>query len=107
MIRSLLFLALVLGIAIPVFMVARERASESGAARRKGIIVGLVGVAVGLVAALWGPGQVRQTRGSLTSLAAGLLLWILGGGFAFLSAVLLAGAATAPRGGPSSNRTER
>ncbi|MSR07352.1 MAG: hypothetical protein EXR93_09855 [Gemmatimonadetes bacterium] len=90
-----------------MFLVARERASESGAARRKGVLLGLAGLGIGLVAALVGPGQFRPTVGTPGIVLTVVLLKVLGGGLALLSFVLLIGTVTAPRGASSSNWTQR
>lgn len=92
MIRFLLLLALAIGVAAPVFLSARDRSRQSASTRRRLFLGGIVGVAVGLLAALWLPTRVPETQGSPASLVAIVLLWIIGGGFAFLSLALLAGA---------------
>lgn len=92
MIRVLLLLAVAIGIAAPVFLSARDRARHSASTRTRLILGGILGVSAGLVAALWLPQRVPETRGSPASLVGIVLLWVLGGGFAFLSAALLAGA---------------
>ena len=92
MIRLLLLLAVAVGIAAPVFLSARDRARQSAATRGRLILGGAAGVAAGLVAALWLPHLVPQTQGSPATIVAIVLLWTLGGGFAFLSLALLVGA---------------
>lgn len=92
MIQALLLLAVAIVIAAPIFLAARDRARKSARARARLILGATIGIAAGLVAALWLPGMLPQTQGSLTTIVGMLLLWILGGGFAFLFAAMLAGA---------------
>ena len=106
--RVVLLMLVAIGVAAPVFLAARERARLSAGARLRAIITGAIGVGVGLTLSLWLPTRITPTEGSPASLVALVLLWVVGGGFAYLSLAMLLGAATVrtrpASADPSSNR---
>jgi hypothetical protein len=69
----------------------RQRAGRSPEARKRLLLAGVRLLIVGLVIALWLPRRVPETQGSPGSLVVIVLLWILGGGLAYIGSVLLVG----------------
>ena len=70
----------------------RNRASRSPAMKSRMLIGGCLSLVFGLVIALWLPGRVPETQGSPATLVAILLLWVVGGGLAYVGVVTLLGA---------------
>jgi MFS family permease len=75
----------------------RQRAGRSPEARKRLLLAGVGLVILGLVIALWLPRKVPETQGSPASLVAIVLLWIVGGGLAYIGGVVLVGATLALR----------
>jgi MFS family permease len=70
----------------------RNRASQSPAMKKRMLIGGCLSLALGLVLALWLPRRVPETQGSPAMLVAILLLWVVGGGLAYVGVVAILGA---------------
>jgi hypothetical protein len=56
------------------------------------LVGGCLSLVLGLVIALWLPGQVAETQGSPATLVAILVLWVLGGGLAYVGTIAFVGA---------------
>ena len=70
----------------------RDRASRSPAVKNRMLIRGCLFLALGLVIALWLPKRVPETQGSPATLVALLVLWVFGGGLAYVGVVAILGA---------------
>ncbi len=93
--RSLLALAGLAWMGWVIFGTTRRRAAGSPR-RRRGLVAGsLLMIAGGAAVAFWLPHRVPDTPGSPAALVAILLLWLIGGGFVFVGAASLLGAALA------------
>ena len=79
MFRFFLLVLAAFGIAVPIFLRTRARAAFSAAARLRIITLSAVGLTLGLGLALWLPPRVPETNGSLASLVAVALLWVVAG----------------------------
>ena len=77
----------------PVFARARARARASSRARTLLIVKAVAGVIAGAMIALLLPMRVPETPGSPGTLVMIAMLWVVGGGLAFMSLIVLAGAA--------------
>jgi hypothetical protein len=80
----------------------RDRARQSPVLRARLLIRGCIALVLGLVAALWLPGHVPQTQGPPATIVILLLLWMIGGGLAFVGVTTIVGALLArpPAGDP-------
>lgn len=56
------------------------------------LIRACIALGLGLVIALWLPGRVPETPGSPATIVALLVLWIIGGGLAFVGVTTILGA---------------
>ena len=56
------------------------------------LVGGCLCLVLGLVIALWLPGRVPETQGSPATLVAILVLWVLGGGLAYVGIIAVVGA---------------
>lgn len=68
------------------------RASRSPAMKKRMLVGGCLCLVLGLVIALWLPGRVPETQGSPATLVAILVLWVLGGGLAYVGIISVVGA---------------
>ena len=96
--RLLLLLVVAAAAGYPVFRQAQRRARVTRQARTALLVRSVIGLVMGGVLALVLPQFVPETPGSPATIVALLLLWIVGGGLAFLSLAALAGALTARPG---------
>ena len=87
----------------------RNRASQSPVMKKRMLIGGCLSLALGLVLALWLPRRVPETQGSPAMLVAILLLWVVGGGLAYVGVVAILGALLArpPAGDPTEPPSHR
>ena len=90
--RTLFLLAVFVLVGWTMVRTTRNRASRSLAVKNRMLIGGCLSLALGLVIALWLPRRVPETQGSPATLVAILLLWVVGGGLAYVGVVALLGA---------------
>ena len=92
MLRFIVLVLAAAAVAVPITLATRHRARQSKYARRRFITASALGLVAGATLAFWLPRQMPDTTGSAVSLAAVVLLWIIGGGILFLSGAALVGA---------------
>jgi len=90
--RSLFLLAVFGLVGWTMARTIRNRASRSPAVKNRMLIGGCLFLALGSVIALWLPRRVPESQGSPATLVAILLLWVVGGGLAYVGVVTLLGA---------------
>lgn len=89
----LLILVLVLGLTgWTMTRVIRDRATQSPALRRHFFIRGGIALVLGLVIARWLPRRVPETQGSPATMVILLVIWVIGGGLAFVGVATIVGA---------------
>jgi hypothetical protein len=93
LLQVLVLLVVTAALCYPVFARARARARVSSRARTLLITKAVAGIVAGALIALLLPTRVPETPGSPGTLVMIAMLWVLGGGLAFTSALVLAGAA--------------
>ena len=90
--RTLLLLAAFGLVGWSMARTIHKRASRSPAMKSRMIIRGCISLVLGLVIALWLPGRVPETPGSPATMVAMLVLWVLGGGLAYVGIIAIVGA---------------
>jgi hypothetical protein len=75
----------------------RDRASQSPALRRRLLLRACIALILGLVIAAWLPGRVPETPGSPGTIVILLVLWVIGGGLAFVGVTMILGVLLARR----------
>ena len=88
-----LFLLVIFGfVAWTMGRTIRNRASRSPTMKNRMLIGGCVSLVLGLVMALWLPSRVPETPGSPGTIVMLLVLWVFGGGLAYVGLVAIVGA---------------
>jgi len=84
-----------------VFTSAGALARRSPATRQLVLIANALVAVLGLVVGLWLPTRIPETSGSPANLVAVVLLWMVGGGLAFLGGAAFLGALLSHPGQPT------